>query len=101
MTAIDFTRWFLALFFVSVAAFYTIRILLLKRKMGASPVFVRQPGTLHFATHLTFRIFRVGILAVCVIRLTFTWEGIGDLASAVTIEPNLSLLGHLQSRRTP
>ena len=69
MTAIDFTRWFLALFFVSVAAFYTIRILLLKRRMGMSPVFVGQPGSLHFATHLAFRIFRGIILAVCVFRL--------------------------------
>jgi protein-S-isoprenylcysteine O-methyltransferase Ste14 len=69
MTAIDFTRWFLALFFVSVAAFYTIRIILLKRKMGISPVFAGQPGTLHFATHLAFRTFRIVILAVCVVRL--------------------------------
>jgi len=69
MTAIDFTRWFLALFFVSVAVFYTIRIILLKRKMGMSPVFVGRPGTLHFATHLTFRTFRVVILAVCAVRL--------------------------------
>lgn len=69
MTAIDFTRWFLAVFFVSVAAFYTIRIILMKRKMGISPVFVGQPGTLHFATHLTFRTFRIVILAVCVVRL--------------------------------
>jgi protein-S-isoprenylcysteine O-methyltransferase Ste14 len=69
MTAIDFTRWFLALFFVSVAAFYTIRIILIKRKMGISPVFVGIPGTLHFATHLAFRTFRIAILAVCVVRL--------------------------------
>jgi len=69
MTAIDFSRWFLALFFVSVAAFYTVRIILMKRKMGISPVFVGQPGTLHFATHLAFRTFRAVILVVCVVRL--------------------------------
>ena len=69
MTAIDFTRWFLALFFVGVAVFYTVRILVLKRSMGRSPVFSGQPGTRHFATHLAFRILRVVILAVCVVRL--------------------------------
>ena len=69
MTAAYFTRWFLALFFVGVAAFYTIRILLLKRKVGTSPVFSGTSGTVHFATHFVFRIFRVLILAVCVVRL--------------------------------
>jgi len=69
VTEVEFTRWFLALFFVSVAAFYTVRILLLKRKTGASPVFGGRPGTRHFATHLTFRLFRATILAVCILRL--------------------------------
>jgi protein-S-isoprenylcysteine O-methyltransferase Ste14 len=69
VTAIDFTRWFLALFFVSVAGFYTVRIILLKSRMKRSPVFVGKPRTLHFATHLAFRTFRVVILVVCVVRL--------------------------------
>ena len=73
MAATDFTRWFLALFFVGVAAFYTGRILLVKRRMRTSPVFVGHSGTLHSATHLAFRVFRALILAVCVVRLF--WPG--------------------------
>ena len=69
MATTEFTRWFLALFFISVAAFYTIRILLLQRDDGRSPVFVGEPGTLHYATHLAFRVFRIVILAVCVGRV--------------------------------
>ena len=70
---IEFTRWFLALFFVSVAAFYTVRILVIKRRTGVSPVFVGRPGTMHWANHFTFRVFRVLILGVCVLRLA--WPG--------------------------
>jgi len=69
VATIDITRWFLALFFASVAAFYTIRIILVKRAAHESPVYVGEPGTLHFATHLAFRIFRAAIFAVCVGRL--------------------------------
>ncbi len=69
MLVIDFTRWFLALFFLGVAAFYTLRILFLKRRMEMSPVFGGVPGSLHFRTHMTFRVFRVLILGVCVSRL--------------------------------
>jgi protein-S-isoprenylcysteine O-methyltransferase Ste14 len=69
--AADVTRWFLALFFVGVATFYTVRILLLKRRTGTSPVFGGRPGTLHFAAHAAFRLFRVAILAVCIGRLVW------------------------------
>lgn len=69
MTTIEITRWFLALFFIGVAAFYTTRIIFLKRTRGISPVFAGEPGTLHFATHLAFRLLRLVILVVCVGRL--------------------------------
>jgi len=69
VTTIEITRWFLALFFVGVAVFYTTRILCLKRIRGISPVFPGAPGTLQFATHLAFRLFRLLILLVCVGRL--------------------------------
>lgn len=69
MTTIDFTRWFLALYFTSVASFYTVRIIVLARRYGESPVFSGQPGTLHYATHLAFRVFRIVILGVCVARI--------------------------------
>lgn len=69
MTAIDFTRWYLALFFVGVAAFYSVRVVVAKRRTGVSPVFAGPPGSAHFAAHVTFRTFRALILVVCVVRL--------------------------------
>lgn len=69
MAAADFARWFLALFFVGVASFYTVRILFWTRRTGSSPVHSGTPGSVHFATHLAFRVFRVLILAVCLARL--------------------------------
>ncbi len=71
MAAADFTRWFLALFFVGVAAFYTVRIIVAKHRMHASPVFSGERGTLHWATHTVFRVFRVLILGVCLARLAW------------------------------
>ena len=72
MAAADFTRWFLALFFVGVAAFYTARIIVAKRRMHASPVFSGKPGTLHWATHTPSRVFRVLVLGVCLARLAWS-----------------------------
>ncbi len=66
--AVEFTRWFLAIFFTAVAAFYTCRIVLAARHRGVSPVFTGKPGTAHYWTHLMFRVFRVTIWLVCVIR---------------------------------
>jgi protein-S-isoprenylcysteine O-methyltransferase Ste14 len=71
MAAIEFTRWFLALFFSGVAIFYTIRILQTKHRRRSSPVFLGHPGTLHFMTHMTFRVFRAIILCVCLARLVW------------------------------
>ena len=65
----EFTRWFLALFFLGVAVFYTVRILAIKNRRGASPVFSGEPFSAHFLTHFAFRIFRAAILLVCVARL--------------------------------
>jgi len=73
VTAVTFTRWFLAVYFLAVAAFYTVRILAEKARTGTSPVFAGTPGTTHFATHMTFRLFRVVILGVCCARLA--WPG--------------------------
>ncbi len=65
----EFTRWFLAVFFLGVTAFYTVRILAIKRRRGTSPVYKGEPFSAHFLTHLSFRIFRAAILLVCVARL--------------------------------
>lgn len=76
MTAEDFARGFLALFFLGVAVFYTVRIIVVERRIGVSPVFDGQLGTLHWATHTSFRVFRVLILGVCLIRLA--WHELDD-----------------------
>ncbi len=65
----DFSRWFLAFFFLGVAIFYTVRIVVARRKSGVSPVYLGEPGTVHWATHAVFRVFRVLILGVCIVRL--------------------------------
>lgn len=74
MATVEFTRWFLASYFTCVAAFYTVRIVAAKRRQGRSPVFAGRPGTLHYVTHTTFRVFRVVILGVCVVRVG--WPGL-------------------------
>jgi len=71
MTAVEFTRWFLALFFVGVASFYTVRIIQVSHRLHASPVFSGDLGTRHWAYHAAFRFFRVLILGVCLARLAW------------------------------
>ncbi len=65
---IEFTRWYLAAFFTGVALFYTVRILYLKRSTQKEMIF---PGARFCATwwnHMAFRVFRVLIWFVCVLR---------------------------------
>lgn len=83
MTAVTFTRWFLAVYFLAVATFYTVRILAEKARAGTSPVFSGEPGTVHFATHMTFRVFRVAILVACCARLA--WPGFDTYLGPIPI----------------
>lgn len=69
MAATEFSRWFLALFFPAVALFYAVRIRIATRRRGTSPVFFGRPGTAHWLAHGAFRIFRVLIMTVSVVRL--------------------------------
>ncbi len=71
MAAAEFTRWFLALFFLGVAAFYSVRIIVAKRQIGTSPVYTGEFGTLHWTSHTVFRVFRALILGVCLARLVW------------------------------
>jgi protein-S-isoprenylcysteine O-methyltransferase Ste14 len=71
MNATEASRWFLAIFFVVVAAFYTVTIVVKKRRIGHSPVFRGAPGTRHRLVHDTFKVFRAAILLVCVGRLAY------------------------------
>lgn len=65
-----FNQIFLAAFYTLVALFYTLRIKL-SRPQAPSGDFVHMGslGSLHWWNHLTFRIFRILIWAVCVLRL--------------------------------
>lgn len=71
MEAEAFSRWFLAIFFVVVALFYTVSISLKTRRIGVSPVtFGRFPAR-HWLIHTTFRVFRALILLVCLFRVSY------------------------------
>ena len=69
MAAVEFTKWFLAAYFLAVALFYTVRILAERARTGRSPVFTGTFGTAHFAHHMAFRVFRAAILIACCTRL--------------------------------
>ena len=67
----EFTRVYLAVFFSFVAAFYTVRIVRMKKAVGQELVF---PGSLFCSTwwnHMMFRFFRVVIWMVCLWRVFF------------------------------
>lgn len=71
MVAEAVSRWFLAGFFVTVGVFYTTSILIKTRRGGASPVSFGRPGSRHWLIHTTFRVFRVLILAICLLRIPY------------------------------
>lgn len=71
MDAETFSRWFLAIFFVAVALFYTVSISLKTRRAGVSPVTFGCFPARHWLIHTTFRVFRAAILLVCLIRLPY------------------------------
>nr|WP_275441752.1 isoprenylcysteine carboxylmethyltransferase family protein [Pseudoalteromonas sp. CNC9-20] len=63
-----FTRGYLAIFFTCVAVFYTLRIVLLKRKHGEELIFPGQAYCGDWWNHMAFRVFRITIWLVCLIR---------------------------------
>jgi protein-S-isoprenylcysteine O-methyltransferase Ste14 len=74
LSAEAFSRWFLAGFFVVVAVFYTTKTLMMKKRLGRSPVSLGTRGSRDFVIYGTFRVFRVAILLVCVGRAF--WPGL-------------------------
>jgi protein-S-isoprenylcysteine O-methyltransferase Ste14 len=80
--AVEFSRWFLAVFFLLVAGFYTTTILVKKRRAGRSPVVRGKPGSLHRRVHDTFTVFRALILVVCVTRVP--WPGLDAALLPIT-----------------
>lgn len=71
MDADAFSRWFLAVFFVTVGVFYTVSIVTKGRRSGVSPVQFGRRGSRHWLIHSTFRVFRAAILLVCLARLAY------------------------------
>jgi len=67
----EFTRLYLAIFYSGVAAFYTTRIILMKRSISREIIFPGKRFCLTWWNHMTFRVFRVTIWLVCVFRLFF------------------------------
>ncbi|MBO6504791.1 MAG: isoprenylcysteine carboxylmethyltransferase family protein [Kordiimonadaceae bacterium] len=86
MDIIEFNRWFLALFFASVALFYAVRVTFLAKKTQETVTPIGPRGSLHFYVHIIFRVFRVAILLLCWLRLISpeTDNSIGIIASLWT-----------------
>lgn len=68
---IEFTRVYLAIFYTLVAAFYTTRIIRMKRATSKEVVFPGERYCKTWWNHTIFRIFRIAIWMVCLFRLFF------------------------------
>jgi len=69
--AVEFTRAYLAVFYSLVAAFYTIRIVAMKRVEARGVIFPGEAFSFTWWNHLLFRVFRLAIWMVCLIRWFF------------------------------
>tara|TARA_R110000744_G_scaffold19280_3_gene50943 strand:+ start:6822 stop:7448 length:627 start_codon:yes stop_codon:yes gene_type:complete len=66
---IEFTRLYLAVFYSAVALFYTIKIITTKKNINTELIFLGERYCPNWWNHMTFRIFRVAIWMVCLVRL--------------------------------
>jgi protein-S-isoprenylcysteine O-methyltransferase Ste14 len=66
-----FTKVYLAVFYSTVAAFYTFRVINNKRKHGKPLVFPGERFCNTWWNHIAFRIFRIFIWMVCLFRLFY------------------------------
>lgn len=68
----QFTAYFLAAFYTGVAAFYVVLARLRVRKDTSTQlIHMGRSFSLHWWNHLVFRVFRLLIWAVCVIRVFY------------------------------
>ncbi|WP_237444435.1 methyltransferase family protein [Sinobacterium norvegicum] len=65
----EFTRIYLAIFYSAVAAFYTVRIILMKRSNAGEIIFPGKRFCSTWWNHISFRFFRATIWLVCLCRL--------------------------------
>lgn len=66
-----FTKVYLAVFYSTVAAFYTFRVVNNKRKHGKPLVFPGERFCNTWWNHIAFRFFRIFIWMVCLFRLFY------------------------------
>lgn len=78
----EISRWFLAAFFLSVAAAYCVRILRVRAQTGRSPVIKGDPGSQNRLLMTIFRLFRAAILIVTVARIP--WPELDQLLGPVS-----------------
>ena len=64
-------RYFLAIFYTFVAVFYIVLVSKKQSQCGASLIHMGRQFSLHWWNHLTFRMFRIVIWTVCVLRVFF------------------------------
>jgi len=64
-------RYFLAAFYTFVAVFYTLLINRKQSQCGASLINIGEKFSVHWWNHITFRIFRIAIWTVCVVRVLY------------------------------
>jgi protein-S-isoprenylcysteine O-methyltransferase Ste14 len=93
--ATEFTRVYLAVFFTAVALFYTVRILVLKKRYQNDVIFPGARFCSSWWTHSLFRVFRATIWTVCVFRC-FVPEIDNYLIFMPYLQiPSLMLLGNI------
>lgn len=65
---VEFTRLYLAVFFTCVPAFYVARILSVKKNTNSEVIFIGKRFSSTWRNQTTFRIFRVSIWMLCLLR---------------------------------
>jgi protein-S-isoprenylcysteine O-methyltransferase Ste14 len=71
LQTIEFTKIYLAIFYSTVATFYTLRVIIFKRKHGKKLIFAGESFGKTWWNHSAFRVFRVIIWMVCLFRLFY------------------------------
>ncbi len=90
---IEFTKIYLAVFYSTVAAFYTLSVITKKRKHGKKLIFAGQRLGKTWWNHTAFRLFRITIWMLCLLRVLY--PNIDNYLGMITYlqTPSIILLG--------
>lgn len=90
---IEFTKIYLAVFYSTVAAFYTLSVITKKKKHGKKLIFAGQRLGKTWWNHITFRLFRITIWMLCLLRVPY--PNIDNYLGMITDlqAPSIILLG--------